>query len=393
MKIFVDTNTFLSFFGLHSSTSSLDEFEDLLNDDSVDLQFIYPEQVRKEYIKNINSRIEEERRKFDKKSFSLDSVPNIIDKESRKDIQEKLQETEEMFNSQKEKFREEYEEMIDRRQEQIDRIFEAGNMISYTREALERAQLRFVKGLPPKKKSQDSHGDAICWELLINRNFTEPFTIISNDSDFTDKVEKNKVLSRYLREEWDEKQNVPINHFRALGEFINNFEDKDVVQKEEIESEYQSSNEIKQLSEFVNINNSALHNLQNELNTMTKSLNTIRSSLNAARNVQERLDTMPSQQDLQDIGTIDRESLKSISDSIEQVRDLGVNKLKAPDISSKPTDFMQNLPETNDVPDLPRGEGLSQVNDLGYTGTELPSELSDNSTNSDQKDDENSDDE
>lgn len=98
-----------------------------------------------------------------------------------------------------------------------------------TQAQLERARARKELGNPPGKKA-DPLGDQISWEQLLDHvHGKSSIWIVSDDGDYSDKVEDKIFLNPYLYDELRERSSkISIFCFKNLAEFFDTFQ-KSVV--------------------------------------------------------------------------------------------------------------------------------------------------------------------
>lgn len=319
MNIFIDTNTLLSFFGIETSSKILDQLTDLIKSEEVKL--VYTEQVENEFYKHINMRIDKERKRILNIRFDINDVPQIFDEKKQKHLQGKVEKIEEDVEEHKKKRLKRYDKESKRTKKKMEELLTLGKKLPYTPEIIEKAQIRFIKNLPPRKPNDTFCGDAISWELLLAEKMEgEDFFIITNDNDYKDKAEGETIFSEYLRKEWESESRPKIIHFNTIGEFINNFEEKNVVEEDEIQKEYISS-----ADDYLIVNpgltlvtNSALK----QIDTLRDSITTLQDSIDWGRVNNVAVSA---------VKTVESLKLNPLSDQIENLKtvvknyDAGIN--------------------------------------------------------------------
>jgi hypothetical protein len=235
MKLFIDTNTlFSSYFGPDSDWKSLQELEKMIKSKKVDLFFT--EQIENEYLRNVASRIDQTRDSLNKLTFEFTCKPKLddLDDDFRSKMEQDISKIKKDFERYKEKKINGFEEKLKVGIELIDRIFSSANKIGYSEAIIERAKLRHIKGNPPKKDNDNSYGDAINWESILEYGTNDDFVIITKDPDYLEKGSKGKMLNRVLVKEWKEKTKNKLTYHLSIGTFINDFEKKDLISKSTI---------------------------------------------------------------------------------------------------------------------------------------------------------------
>jgi len=105
----------------------------------------------------------------------------------------------------------------------LNKVFE--NSLLPTTEEFNKARIRKELGNPPGKPT-DSLGDQVTWEQLLSTyDGASPLWIISNDNDYSSKVNKTRFLNSYLFNEIKKKlQNEPtIYIFETLAGGISHY--------------------------------------------------------------------------------------------------------------------------------------------------------------------------
>ena len=243
MKVFIDTNTYLSFLGPESNLLSLLEFRKLLKEKSPKFELIVNQQIFDEYERNLGKKIDESRQEIKKELFDIKlTKPSFVGEKIDKDI-EKIREKVEGYRKEKLK---EIEKHLLETEEIIKEIFSLGVKIEINDSIIKRAQERYIRGNPPRKKSSSenntSYGDAINWECMVSL-VDDDLVIVSFDLDYAEPSNGDKVINRFLKKEWEEKDKT-IKLYTQLGIFINTLKEEPVIPKEAIEKEIRSSDTV-----------------------------------------------------------------------------------------------------------------------------------------------------
>ena len=249
MKVFIDTNAYLSFFVVDPNLPALLEFKKLLDDKNSKIQLIVSQQTLDEYDRNVGNRMEQSRQTIQKSTFSVDIQVSEAIKEAKDKFADDIKKITEKIENFKKKKLEDLEKSFLETEKVISEIFSLGENIPITEEIIAKAKERNTRGNPPRKRrggssedSDTSYGDAIHWESLL-ANINDNLIVISSDPDYTESQKGEKIINRFLKKEWDKKGKT-INLYSHLGIFINGLKKKEVFSKEEIEKEIRSSNII-----------------------------------------------------------------------------------------------------------------------------------------------------
>ncbi|MCW5590296.1 MAG: DUF4935 domain-containing protein [Legionellales bacterium] len=226
MHLFVDTNTYLSFY--HMSNDDLNELDKLtaLLDSEVSLWIT--EQVKDEFNRNRDSKIQQALSVVKEKSPKKSGLPQICKSYNEyhelKDAEKEYIKT---FNALMEKIESAITDESLRADEIIDVIFKKAKTIGTTDNVIQLAKIRAVKGNPPgntenKRKKYESMGDAINWEsLLIEIPDNEDLYFITGDSDYYSSLNIGiKKPNRFLMLEWEEKKQSKIILYEKLSDFF-----------------------------------------------------------------------------------------------------------------------------------------------------------------------------
>lgn len=217
-SVFIDANTYLSFFRL--SNNDLNEIKKLLQGvKSKELTLQVTSQVRDEFDRNREGVI------FDAlKEFRAQQVPKSYPKlihgyskyENLKRLATDLQELRNDILKDAEKDARECNLEADRL---IKQAFEFANVINCDDKIRKSARERMDCGNPPGKNG--SYGDAINWEaLLAEVPDDDDLIIVSEDSDYTTKLNPDK-MSQFLIDEWESSdRNGDLTLYKTLNEFF-----------------------------------------------------------------------------------------------------------------------------------------------------------------------------
>ena len=246
MKLYVDTNTYLSFISPISDIKSLEKLKGLIEQEKVEL--VLPSQTKQEFLRHFKNRVAERREKLQKGGTQY-TIPNQLKSAKKKKYTEQEKEIIKQIdslNASLKKHRK--QEISDLRahtkavEKLIGEIFKLATFFEYTDEVVLRAVLRYAKDLPPKKNDH-KFGDAINWETLKENIRGEGMVIVSTDPDFIEgdkkkqKEGKKTVISKILASEWKKHTKKEVILYQTLGQFVNTIDKKNKVSKEVIKRE------------------------------------------------------------------------------------------------------------------------------------------------------------
>lgn len=220
MNLFIDTNIFLNFY--HFSKDDLEELNKLsvtIQDSKVEL--FLPEHVKHEFHRNRDSKINNALKEFKKERIE-NTFPHMT---KHYEEYKKLKDYQKAFIRDKNALLQKLESDIHNNNlladKVINELFNKAKFIPLTDKIYKRAMRRHVLRHPPGK--EDSHGDALNWESLLEgleRN--ESLVIITDDGDYISAFENGKINS-FLCSEWRDKKNAEVTLYDNLSSF---FKDK-----------------------------------------------------------------------------------------------------------------------------------------------------------------------
>lgn len=234
LKVFIDTNIFLDFYRLNDK--EIEQLKKLLVlIENKEIEIILSQNVIDEYNKNRLKVIHNTISDFTKQTEFR--IPNILKtfsetqelESARKLIKEK---TAELL----EKFKQKVAELDLSADLIVQQIFTNSNIIEVTTDLLKKAEIRFIRRFPPRKKdSNDSIGDAINWITLLENIANGDLHIISEDKDYRDSLyNDNDIASFFLSNEWKNLKDGKLFVYRDLKGF---FDEKFVTYNFEIDEE------------------------------------------------------------------------------------------------------------------------------------------------------------
>lgn len=273
MRILIDANIYLNYYRQSpQSYDSINKLIKLLDDE--DIKLIVPKQVSDEFERNK----EKEAFRFIK-ALKENTKEMEIREPSFYSRATKIKQLKSLFKKASQLKTEiitEYKERIENENSKINRKLEklfSMKIENYeSNEIVQRAYFRTIVGNPPRK-GNDSFGDAIIWEILLEYYTNDDLTIISGDGDFSreDERDSNKI-NLFLEKEWSRKTNKKIKLYKTLGEFINSFTKEKTIDEEVIleEKKYGEYN----INSILGLNNVASGLVNSfDLDTIARPLN------------------------------------------------------------------------------------------------------------------------
>jgi predicted nucleic acid-binding protein len=218
--IFIDTNILLDFYRIRKSDISLKYLSEIEKHKSI---LILTSQVEMEFRKNRQSVILEAFTEVNKATSSGLSVPTVLFDAKPVEMIKKAQQ---QINNQQKKIKERIQKLLthpgtqDKVFQTLQRVFKSESDFNLNREKKNRyairklALKRFFLGYPPRKKSDNSIGDAINWEWIINcaSRTDKHIILVTRDSDFgvahSDKNYLNDWLQIEFRERISQKRKI-----------------------------------------------------------------------------------------------------------------------------------------------------------------------------------------
>lgn len=211
--IFIDTNIFLDFYRIRTSDVSMSYLEKIAS--NLD-RIITGSQIAMEYKKNRQKVILESLEKIKKPDWNSLTPPAFLSQaQPVKIINAKKKDIE----KQQTKIKERIEKIIsnpmynDEVYKTLQRLFKNNSPYNLGRDKKERHQIRilakkrFILGYPPRKKEDNSIGDAINWEWIINCAISsgKDIILVSRDTDFGIAYNGKNYLNDWLNQEFKER--------------------------------------------------------------------------------------------------------------------------------------------------------------------------------------------
>lgn len=210
--VFIDTNIFLDFYRIRKTNVSMKYLEEIEKHKEL---IIINTQVEMEFKKNRQSVILEslaEVRKFDVPNLS---VPMILNDTKTVDL---ISKSKNEIKLNKKKLTDRIEKILkntnqDPVYKSLEKLFRHKSEINLSRENKLRfsirnlAKKRFILGYPPRKKSDNSIGDAINWEWIIYcaQKTGKQIILVTRDTDFGAIDPTESYLNDWLNQEFKER--------------------------------------------------------------------------------------------------------------------------------------------------------------------------------------------
>jgi len=253
----IDTNIYLSYFGLETihelseRINALKKLKEIIDEE--ELILLLPQQIRDEYIRYKGRKIKttiDQINQIKKVQLPIEKIGEYkyLLLENKEKLKNNIKKINNKLSKLINKYKKEKQKEIVSAEKLIEEIMEKAEPISIKKDKkiIERAYERYLKGNPPltkitkikDNKYEDKCGDAIIWELLLEKfmNEKKKITVITDDGGWYDNDDKEK-LNSLLLEEWQGQERPKITIRSSLSYFINEFTKKDIVEKEVVEKE------------------------------------------------------------------------------------------------------------------------------------------------------------
>lgn len=216
MFIYIDANIYLDYFKMSDETViSLKKLKDYLEKDKKN-KLILPIQTKDEFFRNKNNIINQ------CLVTTNENIKKAVSLLSRHHEQIKIKASADKIKKELEKFNNELKEYLTDKNSEINNIIDSLFKLSSEKNdsdiIFNKAYKRLLKGNPPGKNN--SIGDAIAWETLLEECLKEPLYVITKDKDWIDEVNEDE-LKLFLLLEWKKKSSKEIYLFKSIGEFLN----------------------------------------------------------------------------------------------------------------------------------------------------------------------------
>lgn len=211
--IFIDTNILLDFYRIRKSDISLKYLDEM---EAHKDKLILTNQVEMEFRKNRQKVILEALSEVNKISVGGLSVPTVLFDAKPVEMIKKAQK---QISGQQKKIKDRIDKLLsspgtqDKVFQTLQKIFKTESEFNLNRENKKRFSIRrlalkrFYLGYPPRKKEDNSIGDAVNWEWIIDcaTRTDKHIILVTRDSDFGINYGENSFLNDWLQIEFKER--------------------------------------------------------------------------------------------------------------------------------------------------------------------------------------------
>lgn len=211
--IFIDTNILLDFYRIRKSDISLKYLSEM---EAHKEKLILTNQVEMEFRKNRQKVILESLTEVNKITSSGLNIPTILF--DAKPV-EMIKVAQKQIGTQQKKLKERIDKFLsspgrqDKVFQTVQRLFKTESVFNLNRENIKRftirrlAAKRFFLGYPPRKKEDNSIGDAINWEWIIDcaSRTDKHIILVTRDNDFGINYNDTSFLNDWLQIEFKER--------------------------------------------------------------------------------------------------------------------------------------------------------------------------------------------
>ena len=217
MRLFIDSNIFLSFYAFtNEDLTKLEELALMIERKEIDL--LLPQQVIDETRRNRANVINNSFKKFGEAKISLEFPSYCKKYEQYTPMQKCLEQLKEFHRGMITDIQKDLDDQRLPADSLIQQLFNLATTMDNTQQSIECARLRIELGNPPGKKG--SIGDAVIWETLLTKvKKGDSLCIVSDDSDFRSPLGKDS-LNEFLQQEWSAAKNSELYFYRNLSEFF-----------------------------------------------------------------------------------------------------------------------------------------------------------------------------
>jgi len=211
--IFIDTNILLDFYRIRKSDISIKYLEEIEKHKEL---IITTSQVEMEFKKNRQAVILESIGEVKKKTTNNISIPPILSNAQAVGVMDAAQKK---INEQQKKLKLKIEKILkdpkkhDPVYKSLQKLFKNKSTLNLNRENKIRftirnlAKKRFLLGYPPRKKSDNSIGDAVNWEWIVKcaEESGKHIILVSRDTDFGIHYDHGSYLNDWLDQEFKQR--------------------------------------------------------------------------------------------------------------------------------------------------------------------------------------------
>lgn len=217
MYIFIDTSIYLTFY--HFTSDDLEELKKLeayLKQKKIVL--ILTDQVVNEFRRNRENKIADALKRFEGQKFPSEYPHFCKEYEEYPALRKASSEYSKAKTTLLEKIKTDIKNKNLGADKIIESLFSLSSKIEMSREIIDRAKIRYERGIPPGKKK--SYGDAINWEsLLLFIPTDEELHFIAKDEDYDSDIDHND-FSEYLTDEWKGTKKTGVSYYKTLSDFF-----------------------------------------------------------------------------------------------------------------------------------------------------------------------------
>ena len=217
MRLFIDSNIFLSFYSFtNQDLTELEKLALLIKNQEINL--LLPQQVIDETRRNRANVINDSFKKFKETKISL-QFPSYCKKYRQyTPMQKSLEQLKESHREMTAEIQKDIDNKNLPADSLVQQLFSLATKMDNTEQSIDRAQRRIQLGNPPGKKG--SLGDAVIWEILLTKvEKGNSICIVSDDYDFGSPLDKDS-LNEFLLQEWCAAKNSEPYFYRSLSEFF-----------------------------------------------------------------------------------------------------------------------------------------------------------------------------
>lgn len=216
-NLFIDTNTFLSFY--HLTNEDLEELKKLVVlIDNSEVRLFLPRQVRNEFTRNRGAKIVDAMRKLQDTKFNLAFPSFAKDYNEYAELRELMKKANDVHASLVGKVLSDAKAEAFNADGVVAALFEKAQEIGISDDIFMSALERVRLGNPPGKEG--SMGDAVNWVCLLKEvPHEEDINIVSGDKDFRSQLFDGDI-HEYLDKEWSEKKNSSVWFYSKISDYF-----------------------------------------------------------------------------------------------------------------------------------------------------------------------------
>lgn len=229
-KVYLDTNTYLGYFGYESDLKPLHKLLKLV--DSSKVQLVLTSQTKREYLKNQKLRIDNVKTMLSKESkISYPKEIEILKGAEKDEIKKQIDLANKNLPKERQDRLKKYQKHVADTKAVINELFKKAILFNDSDEVVLKAIARYARGYPPQK-GDGKYGDAINWETLKENIRGEDLIVISKDGDYQSKDNK-----KFLESEWKKHSGKKLDLQIALSKFVDSVEPTDKISEATIKNE------------------------------------------------------------------------------------------------------------------------------------------------------------